>query len=362
MVDFHLTTGGMAWSLINAPSAAILVTGGAGFLGSHLCERLLAGGAEVLCVDNFFTGTRRNVEHLLDHKRFELIRHDVTFPLYVEVDEIYNLACPASPIHYQHDPVQTTKTSVHGAINMLGLAKRVKAKILQASTSEVYGDPNVHPQTEDYWGNVNPIGSRSCYDEGKRCAETLFFDYWRQHRLRIKVARIFNTYGPRMHPNDGRVVSNFIVQALRGHDITIYGDGQQTRSFCYVDDLIDGLVKLMATEDSITGPINIGNPDEFSMLELASMVIELPAHVRASSIARYPTMIPNSVGQIFQRRMICWRGRRTLRCETDCAGRLRTSKGRFCGSMSTFRSTAPAPETRNTITVACGAMTDALTG
>jgi UDP-glucuronate decarboxylase len=257
------------------PERHILVTGGAGFLGSHLCERLLAGGAEVLCVDNFFTGTRRNVEHLLDHKRFELIRHDVTFPLYVEVDEIYNLACPASPIHYQHDPVQTTKTSVHGAINALGLAKRVKAKILQASTSEVYGDPNVHPQTEDYWGHVNPIGSRSCYDEGKRCAETLFFDYWRQHRLRIKVARIFNTYGPRMHPNDGRVVSNFVVQALRGHDITIYGDGQQTRSFCYVDDLIDGLVKLMASEESITGPINIGNPDEFSMLELASMVIEL---------------------------------------------------------------------------------------
>ena len=253
----------------------ILVTGGSGFLGSHLCERLLAEGAEVLCVDNFFTGTRRNVEPLLDHNRFELIRHDVTFPLYVEVDEIYNLACPASPIHYQHDPVQTTKTSVHGAINMLGLAKRVKAKILQASTSEVYGDPSVHPQTEEYWGHVNPIGTRSCYDEGKRCAETLFFDYWRQHRLLIKVARIFNTYGPRMHPNDGRVVSNFIVQALRGHDITIYGDGSQTRSFCYVDDLIDGLVKLMASPDSVTGPINIGNPDEFSMLELASMVIEI---------------------------------------------------------------------------------------
>ena len=253
----------------------ILVTGGSGFLGSHLCERLLAEGAEVLCVDNFFTGTRRNVEPLLDHNRFELIRHDVTFPLYVEVDEIYNLACPASPIHYQHDPVQTTKTSVHGAINMLGLAKRVKAKILQASTSEVYGDPSVHPQTEEYWGHVNPIGTRSCYDEGKRCAETLFFDYWRQHRLLIKVARIFNTYGPRMHPNDGRVVSNFIVQALRGHDITIYGDGSQTRSFCYVDDLIDGLVKLMASPNSVTGPINIGNPDEFSMLELASMVIEI---------------------------------------------------------------------------------------
>ena len=253
----------------------VLVTGGSGFLGSHLCERLLADGSEVLCVDNFFTGTRRNVEPLLDHKRFELIRHDVTFPLYVEVDEIYNLACPASPIHYQHDPVQTTKTSVHGAINMLGLAKRVKAKILQASTSEVYGDPSVHPQTEEYWGHVNPIGTRSCYDEGKRCAETLFFDYWRQHRLAIKVARIFNTYGPRMHPNDGRVVSNFIVQALRGQDITIYGDGSQTRSFCYVDDLIDGLVRLMATPDSVTGPINIGNPDEFSMLELASMVIEI---------------------------------------------------------------------------------------
>ena len=253
----------------------ILVTGGSGFLGSHLCERLLADGAEVLCLDNFFTGARRNVEPLLDHKRFELIRHDVTFPFYVEVDEIYNLACPASPIHYQHDPVQTTKTSVHGAINMLGLAKRVKARILQASTSEVYGDPNVHPQTEEYWGHVNPTGTRSCYDEGKRCAETLFFDYWRQHRLAIKVARIFNTYGPRMHPNDGRVVSNFIVQALLGQDITIYGDGSQTRSFCYVDDLIDGLVRLIATPDSITGPINIGNPNEFSILQLASIVIEL---------------------------------------------------------------------------------------
>lgn len=252
-----------------------LVTGGAGFLGSHLCERLLAGGLEVLCVDNFFTGARRNIEPLLDNKRFELIRHDVTFPLYVEIDEIYNLACPASPIHYQHDPVQTTKTSVHGAINMLGLAKRVKAKILQASTSEVYGDPEVHPQTEDYWGHVNPVGPRSCYDEGKRCAETLFFDYWRQHRLLIKVARIFNTYGPRMHPNDGRVVSNFIVQALLGDDITIYGDGSQTRSFCYVDDLIDALLRLMATPDSITGPINIGNPEEFSIGELATIVIEL---------------------------------------------------------------------------------------
>jgi UDP-glucuronate decarboxylase len=253
----------------------LLVTGGAGFLGSHLCERLLAEGGDVLCVDNFFTGSRKNIEHLLDHKHFELTRHDVTFPLYVEVDEIYNLACPASPIHYQRDPVQTTKTSVHGAINMLGLAKRVKAKILQASTSEVYGDPNVHPQHEEYWGHVNPTGPRSCYDEGKRCAETLFFDYWRQHNLRIKVARIFNTYGPRMHPNDGRVVSNFIIQALLDRDLTVYGDGAQTRSFCYVDDLIDGLIKLMATKDQVTGPINIGNPSEFSMLELAGMIIEM---------------------------------------------------------------------------------------
>jgi len=253
----------------------ILVTGGAGFLGSHLCERLIAQGGDVLCVDNFFTGSRGNIEHLMDHKHFELTRHDVTFPLYVEVDEIYNLACPASPIHYQRDPVQTTKTSVHGAINMLGLAKRVKAKILQASTSEVYGDPNVHPQTEEYWGHVNPVGPRSCYDEGKRCAETLFFDYWRQHKLRIKVARIFNTYGPRMHPNDGRVVSNFIVQSLLGTDITVYGDGMQTRSFCYVDDLIDGLIRLMSTADKVTGPINIGNPTEFSMLELATMIIDM---------------------------------------------------------------------------------------
>ncbi len=252
-----------------------LVTGGAGFLGSHLCERLLAEGAQVLCVDNFFTGTRKNVAHLLDHKYFELIRHDVTFPLFVEIDEIFNLACPASPIHYQHDPVQTTKTSVHGAINMLGLAKRVKAKILQASTSEVYGDPSVHPQTEAYWGNVNPIGIRSCYDEGKRCAETLFFDYWRQGRLRIKVARIFNTYGPRMHPNDGRVVSNFIIQTLLGRDITIYGDGLQTRSFCYVDDLINGLMKLMATPDAVTGPINLGNPTELTILDLARTTIDM---------------------------------------------------------------------------------------
>jgi UDP-glucuronate decarboxylase len=253
----------------------VLVTGGAGFLGSHLCERLLADGAVVVCVDNFFTGARRNIEHLLEHKHFEVIRHDVTFPLYVEVDEIYNLACPASPIHYQHDPVQTTKTSVHGAINMLGLAKRLRARILQASTSEVYGDPSVHPQREDYWGHVNPIGPRSCYDESKRCAETLFFDYRRQHNLPIKVARIFNTYGPRMHPNDGRVVSNFIVQALLGRDITLYGDGLQTRSFCYVDDLIDGLIRLMATPTDVTGPVNIGNPTEFKIIELAQMTLDL---------------------------------------------------------------------------------------
>jgi len=253
----------------------VLVTGGAGFIGSFLCERLLDQGCEVLCVDNFFTGARRNIAHLLDNPNFELMRHDVTFPLFVEVDEIYNLACPASPIHYQHDPVQTTKTSVHGAINMLGLAKRVGAKIFQASTSEVYGDPSVHPQTEDYWGNVNPIGSRACYDEGKRCAETLFFDYHRQHVLPIKVARIFNTYGPRMHPNDGRVVSNFIVQALKGESITIYGDGQQTRSFCYVDDLVEGFLRLMGTDETVTGPINLGNPGEFTMIELAEKVLEL---------------------------------------------------------------------------------------
>ena len=253
----------------------ILVTGGAGFIGSFLCERLLDSGAEVLCVDNFFTGRRTNVAHLLDNPRFEIMRHDVTFPLFVEVDQIYNLACPASPIHYQFDPVQTTKTSVHGAINMLGLAKRTRAKILQASTSEVYGDPEMHPQQEEYWGNVNPIGLRSCYDEGKRCAETLFFDYHRQHQVKIKVARIFNTYGPRMHPNDGRVVSNFIVQALRGEDITLYGDGQQTRSFCYVSDLVDGLIGLMNSDDEITGPINLGNPGEFTMLQLAETVLEL---------------------------------------------------------------------------------------
>jgi len=251
----------------------ILVTGGAGFLGSHLIDRLLGQGHEVLCADNLFTGTKRNIEHLHSHPHFEFIRHDVTFPLYVEVDEIYNLACPASPIHYQHDPVQTTKTSVHGAINMLGLAKRLRCRILQASTSEVYGDPAVHPQTESYWGNVNPIGTRSCYDEGKRCAETLFFDYHRQNGLEIKVARIFNTYGPRMHPSDGRVVSNFVIQSLKGEPITLYGDGSQTRSFCYVDDLIDGLMRLMATPAEITGPINLGNPTEFTMRELAELVI-----------------------------------------------------------------------------------------
>jgi UDP-glucuronate decarboxylase len=253
----------------------ILVTGGAGFLGSHLCERLLTEGNEVICADNFFTGSKRNVVHLLADPYFELIRHDVTFPLYVEVDEIYNLACPASPVNYQLDPVQTLKTSVHGAINMLGLAKRIKAKIFQASTSEVYGDPEVHPQPETYWGKVNTIGIRSCYDEGKRCAETLFFDYHRQHEVRIKVARIFNTYGPRMHPNDGRVVSNFIVQALKGEPITIYGEGQQTRSFCYVDDLIEGFVRLMATKDEVTGPVNLGNPGEFTIRQLAERVLEL---------------------------------------------------------------------------------------
>lgn len=253
----------------------VLVSGGAGFLGSHLCGRLLGLGHEVLCVDNFFTGAKRNIQHLLGNPRFELLRHDVTFPLYVEVDEIYNLACPASPVHYQLDPVQTTKTNVHGAINMLGLAKRLKARILQASTSEVYGDPEVHPQVESYWGRVNPVGPRSCYDEGKRCAETLFFDYWREHKLQIKVARIFNTYGPRMLPDDGRVVSNFIVQALKGTDITIYGDGQQTRSFCYVDDLIEALVRLMQTPEAFVGPVNLGNPEEHTVLALAEQVIEL---------------------------------------------------------------------------------------
>jgi len=252
----------------------VLITGGAGFIGSHLCERLLSEGNDVLCVDNYFTGVKDNIAHLLDNPRFEIMRHDVTFPLYVEVDEIYNLACPASPVHYQYDPVQTTKTSVHGAINMLGLAKRLRAKVFQASTSEVYGDPEIHPQHESYWGNTNPIGLRSCYDEGKRCAETLFFDYWRQHKLQIKVARIFNTYGPRMHPNDGRVVSNFIVQALQGDDITLYGDGSQTRSFCYVDDLVEAFVRIMATDDDFVGPVNIGNPGEFTILELAEKVID----------------------------------------------------------------------------------------
>jgi UDP-glucuronate decarboxylase len=263
----------------------VLVTGGAGFIGSHLCERLLAEGHDVLCVDNFFTGVKDNISHLLADPHFELLRHDVTFPLYVEVDEIYNLACPAAPIHYQFDPVQTTKTSVHGAINMLGLAKRVKAKILQASTSEVYGDPKIHPQTEDYWGHVNPIGARSCYDEGKRCAETLFFDYYRQHKLRIKVARIFNTYGPRMHPNDGRVVSNFIIQALTGGDITVYGDGRQTRSFCYCSDLVDGLIRLMASDEAVTGPLNLGNPSEITIRDLAETILALTGS-RARIVAR----------------------------------------------------------------------------
>ncbi len=265
---------------------SVLVTGGAGFLGSHLCESLLAQGCEVLCVDNLYTGDKSNISHLLEDPRFEFMRHDVTFPLYVEVDQIYNLACPASPIHYQYDPVQTTKTSVHGAINMLGLAKRVKAKILQASTSEVYGDPQVHPQTEDYWGHVNPIGFRSCYDEGKRCAETLFFDYKRQHNLPIKVARIFNTYGPRMHPNDGRVISNFIVKALHNEPITIYGSGEQTRSFCYVDDLIDGLVRLMASGDEFSGPVNLGNPVEMRIVELAELVLEMTGS--RSELTRLP--------------------------------------------------------------------------
>jgi len=270
----------------------VLVTGGAGFIGSFLCETLLARGDEVLCADNFFTGTRGNIENLIGQQRFELIRHDVTFPLYVEVDEIYNLACPASPIHYQRDPVQTTKTSVHGAINMLGLAKRLKARILQASTSEVYGDPSVHPQTETYWGNVNPVGPRACYDEGKRCAETLFFDYYRQHRLRIKVARIFNTYGPRMHPNDGRVVSNFIVQALRNKPITLFGDGNQTRSFCYVDDLVDGLIRLMDSGDDLTGPVNLGNPNEFTIRQLAEKVIALTGSRSKIELRPLPTDDP----------------------------------------------------------------------
>ncbi len=274
------------------PRKRVLVSGGAGFLGAHLCERLLADSHDVLCVDNYFTGTKDNIAHLLGDPHFEIMRHDVTFPLYVEVDEIYNLACPASPIHYQFDPVQTTKTSVHGAINMLGLAKRVKAKIFQASTSEVYGDPEVHPQTEDYRGNVNVLGPRACYDEGKRCAETLFFDYHRQHGLRIKVARIFNTYGPRMHPNDGRVVSNFILQALRGEPVTVYGDGSQTRAFCYVDDMVDGCLKLMATSDEVTGPVNLGNPDEVSVGELAEKVIALTGSKSKITYQPLPTDDP----------------------------------------------------------------------
>ena len=284
----------------------VVVTGGAGFLGSFLCEALLARGQEVLCVDNFYTGTRRNVEHLIGNKRFELMRHDVTFPLFVEVDDIYNLACPASPVHYQRDPVQTTKTSVHGAINMLGLAKRVKAKIFQSSTSEIYGDPDMHPQREEYWGNVNTIGPRACYDEGKRCAETLFFDYHRQHKLRIKVARIFNTYGPRMHPSDGRVVSNFIMQALRGESITLYGDGGQTRSFCYVDDLIDGFQRLMDSADDVTGPINLGNPVEFTIRELAEQVIALTGSKSKMEFRPLPTDDPK------QRQPDITRARKTL--------------------------------------------------
>jgi UDP-glucuronate decarboxylase len=270
----------------------VLVTGGAGFLGSHLCDRLIAQGHDVICVDNFFTGSKRNIEHLLAHPHFELIRHDVTFPLYLEVDEIYNLACPASPVHYQHDPVQTTKTSVHGAINMLGLAKRIGARIFQASTSEVYGDPDQHPQTESYWGKVNPIGVRSCYDEGKRCAETLFFDYHRQYRLDVRVARIFNTYGPRMHPNDGRVVSNFIVQALRGQPITVYGKGEQTRSFCYVDDLVEGFLRFMRLEPPFPGPINLGNPAEFTIVALAEQVIKLTGSASRLVFAPLPADDP----------------------------------------------------------------------
>lgn len=275
-----------------SPHTRTLITGGAGFLGSHLSDRLIQDGHDLICLDNFFTGSKDNVSHLLGHPRFELMRHDVTFPLYVEVDQIYNLACPASPVHYQHDPVQTTKTSVHGAINMLGLAKRTKARILQASTSEVYGDPDVHPQPESYWGRVNPIGPRSCYDEGKRCAETLFFDYHRQHALEIKVVRIFNTYGPRMHPNDGRVVSNFIVQALKGEDITIYGNGQQTRSFCYVDDLIEGFVRMMRSPADFVGPVNIGNPGEFTMLELAEKVLKMVGGKSKLSFCPLPTDDP----------------------------------------------------------------------
>ncbi len=292
----------------------VLVTGGAGFLGSHLCERLLGDGADVLCVDNFYTGTRDNILHLLCNPHFEVLRHDVTFPLYVEVDEIYNLACPASPVHYQFDPVQTTKTSVHGAINVLGLAKRLKARIFHASTSEVYGDPTVHPQREDYWGNVNPIGVRSCYDEGKRCAETLFFDYHRQHGQRIKVARIFNTYGPRMHPNDGRVVSSFIVQALRGEPITVYGNGEQTRSFCYVDDMIEGIVRLMRTPDEVTGPVNLGNPRELTILEVARKVLALTGSKSSIEFRPLPTDDPmqRQPDITLARRLLGWEPRVSL--------------------------------------------------
>ena len=296
----------------------VLVTGGSGFLGSHLCERLLQEGADVLCIDNLYSSTKDNIVHLLANPHFEFQRHDVTFPIYLEVDEIYNLACPASPVHYQRDPVQTTKTSVHGAINMLGLAKRTKARIFQASTSEVYGDPEVHPQTEDYWGRVNPIGVRSCYDEGKRCAETLFFDYNRQHGLEIKVGRIFNTYGPRMHPNDGRVVSNFIVQALQGKDITIYGDGLQTRSFCYVDDLIEGFVRLMASPTDLTGPINLGNPSEFTIRELAETVLDLVGGTRNSSITRFRMTIRNNASPISRLRSRNLTGRLEYLSKRDC--------------------------------------------
>ena len=289
----------------------ILVTGGAGFLGSHLCDRLISAGNDVICVDNFFTGSKANIAHLMGQPYFELMRHDVTFPLYVEIDRIFNLACPASPVHYQFDPVQTTKTSVHGAINMLGLAKRTRARILQASTSEVYGDPEVHPQTEAYWGRVNPIGIRSCYDEGKRCAETLFFDYYRQHALDIKVVRIFNTYGPRMHPNDGRVVSNFIVQALKGENITIYGDGQQTRSFCYVDDLIEGMMRMMDSGEGFPGPVNIGNPGEFTMLDLAENVIRLTgARAPSSCFSPFRRTTPGNANRIFPSPRTSWAGRR----------------------------------------------------
>lgn len=304
---------------------SVLVTGGAGFLGSHLCQRLLGDGFDVVCADNFFTGSRRNVEHLIGNPRFELVRHDITFPLYVETDQIYNLACPASPIHYQHDPVQTTKTSVHGSINMLGLAKRLRARILQASTSEVYGDPEVHPQPESYWGRVNPVGVRSCYDEGKRCAETLFFDYWRQYALEIKVVRIFNTYGPRMHPNDGRVVSNFIVQALRGQDITIYGDGSQTRSFCYVDDLIEAFVRVMRTNADFVGPVNLGNPAEFTIIELAQLVLKLVGGARAWSSCRCPPTTHGRDNPTSSLRVACWTGSRRCRSPTVCRKRSATS-------------------------------------